>query len=338
MARSAMGMVSGPAPREGRARAASKDAANDDDAAMPEAPPPRAARETRGRAAARLANARAKEPERPSPVRLWLRRRRKLLRPAAYGLAGLAGAGALVMLVLALDPGSRLRFLVENAAVLARDAAGFAVQEVEVVGRQNTPKELLYSALGVSRGDPILAFSPEAAKERLETIAWVQEAAVERHLPDRIVIRLKERAPFAIWQNQGRFAIIDKDGREVASDRLDAFGPLPLVVGAGGNIAAAALIDVLHDAPDLLARTQALVRISERRWNLKLYNGADVMLPEGHEAAAIARLSELHRQNALLDRPLAAIDLRLPDKLVLRPIPAAATPEQTPQRRGSGRG
>ena len=53
------------------------------------------------------------------------------------------------------------------------------------------------------------------------------------------------------------------------------------------------------------------------------------MLPEGHEIEALDRLMQLEQQHAVLDRPLAAIDLRLPDRLVLRPradADAAATP------------
>jgi cell division protein FtsQ len=42
------------------------------------------------------------------------------------------------------------------------------------------------------------------------------------------------------------------------------------------------------------------------------------MLPEGHEREALARLVELQASNDLLDRPLAAVDLRLPDKMVIR--------------------
>jgi cell division protein FtsQ len=34
---------------------------------------------------------------------------------------------------------------------------------------------------------------------------------------------------------------------------------------------------------------------------------------------------QLQQQHSLFDRPLAAIDLRLPDRLVLRPRPAADT-------------
>ena len=59
------------------------------------------------------------------------------------------------------------------------------------------------------------------------------------------------------------------------------------------------------------------------------------------EAAALARLAELQASQALLDRPLAAIDLRLPDQLVLRP-PRQAQPgtrrEPTMQRARNGRG
>jgi cell division protein FtsQ len=286
-----------------------------------------------------VVSASAKDPERPTKLRLWLRRRRKLLRPAGIALAVAALGGVATVFVMALDPAGRLRFITENFAEIARDNAGLAVQEVIVEGRRNTPMELLRGAIGVSRGDPILAFSPSATKARLETIAWVQNADIERRLPGTIVIRLTERSPFAIWQNQGRFAIVDRDGREVASDRLDAFGPLPLVVGTGANTEAAGLIDKLHESPELMARIQALVRVSQRRWNLRLYNGADVLLPEGHEAAAITRLQELHRQNALLDRPLAAIDMRLPDKLVLRQLPPREPPAPAASNsRGNGRG
>jgi cell division protein FtsQ len=45
------------------------------------------------------------------------------------------------------------------------------------------------------------------------------------------------------------------------------------------------------------------------------------MLPEGHEVAALDRLLQLQQEHAVLDRPLVAIDLRLPDRLVFRPKP-----------------
>jgi cell division protein FtsQ len=285
---------------------------------------------TAGREPVRRLSAPPKRADRPSRLRLWLRRRRALLRPAALGMLGLGALGATLY---ALDPAGRIAQLGEGFAELG-ERTGLAVAEVVIDGHQHTPIELIRAALGVSRGDSMLGFSPQGAKERLETLAWVLRAHVERQLPGTIVVRLEERQPFAIWQHNSRFAVIDCEGEVVARDRLDQFGALPLVVGAGAERTAAALFDLLRTQPDLAARTQAAIRISERRWNLRLHNGTEILLPEGADAAAIERLGELHRRNALLDRPVVAIDMRLPDRLVVRQQPQPEAPAANTNQRG----
>jgi cell division protein FtsQ len=272
---------------------------------------------------------------RPSAFRLWLRRRRALLRPALFGLGALALLGGAALGVAALDPARRLRALAEEAALLAA-RAGLTVDEVMVEGRVNTPLELVRAALGVERGDPILGVSLAAARERLEALPWVEGAQIERRLPGTLVVRLTERRPFAIWQNDGQFSVVDRAGVVIATDRLDAYGNLPLIVGQGAARHAAPMLDLLAAFPEVRDRTLALVRVADRRWNLRLASGADALLPEGHEEAALARLADLHRTHALLDRPLAALDLRLPDRLVLRPVPGAEPAAATPAARDRG--
>lgn len=272
-----------------------------------------------------------RDPDRPSRLRLWVKRRRGLMRPAALGLMATVLVLGVGYAVYASDPAGRMRAIVENVGEIGL-SAGLEVAEVVVQGRRNTPQDLISAAIGAQRGDPMLAFSPEEAKARLETIAWVEAAHVERRLPGTILVRLTERTPFAIWQHNSRFAVIDREGRVVATETLDAFGPLPLVVGAGADKHAAALYDLLLAHRNILERTQALVRVGERRWNLRLHNGTDVLLPEGQEAPALNRLSELQTRNALLDRPLAAVDMRLPDRLVLRQQPAPEQPAHPPRR------
>jgi cell division protein FtsQ len=282
---------------------------------------------------ARRAPVARRDPDRPSRLRLWLKRRRGLLRPAALWTIGFGLLGATGYAVYAADPAGRVRAVVENAAELGL-AAGLEVSEVVVEGRENTPRDLVRAAIGVERGDPMLGFSPAEARERLQSIAWVASAHVERRLPGTILVRLRERTPFAIWQHQGRFAVIDRDGLVVETEVLDAFGPLPLVVGAGAEKHAAELYDLLQAHRQILDRTQALVRVGERRWNLRLHSGTDVLLPEGQEAPALNRLAEMHTRNALLDRPLVAVDMRLPDRLVVRQQPVAEQPA-SPARRNA---
>ena len=115
--------------------------------------------------------------------------------------------------------------------------------------------------------------------------------------------------------------LIDRNGQLVAeSERGAISASLPLVVGPGAPAAAAALIDALTDRPELQKRVVAAVRVGERRWNLRLNNGADVMLPEGHEIAALDRLmpaaaGACAARSAACRRSTCACA----DRLVLRP-------------------
>ncbi len=272
-----------------------------------------------------------REPDRPSKLKLWLKRRRGLTKPFALGVIAFGLLGSLGYAVYAADPAGRMRAIVANAGEIGL-SAGLEVREVVVEGRRNTPPDLIRAAIGAQRGDPLLSFSPEDAKSRLETIAWVEAAHVERRLPATILVRLTERTPFAIWQHQGRFSVIDRDGRVVATETLDAFGPLPLVVGAGADRHAGALYELLQAHRNVLERTQAMVRVGERRWNLRLHNGTDVLLPEGQEAPALNRLAELQSRHGLLDRPVVAIDMRLPDRLVVRQPAPSEQPAHAPRR------
>lgn len=250
----------------------------------------------------------------------WRNQRRRLRSMLVLGV--LAGGGfAALYGIQALGDGASLRERLGDISA----GLGLRVDHVVVEGRNKTPEAMLRAALGIRPGEPILAYSLDEARARLESIKWVEHATVERRLPATIVVRLVERRPFAVWQMDGRFSLVDRDGAVVTDSNVSAFaGQVPLVVGAGAPQGAAALVDALATQPDLQARMVAAVRVGERRWNLHMKNGADVMLPEGAEGLALARLAALQASHALLDRKLAVIDMRLPDRLVVRPQPEAS--------------
>ena len=70
------------------------------------------------------------------------------------------------------------------------------------------------------------------------------------------------------------------------------------------------------------------VRVSDRRWNLRLDNGIDVRLPEKNLATALDRLEEFQRKHALFDHDVIAVDLRVPDRLIVRVNPNATIPRK----------
>jgi cell division protein FtsQ len=205
---------------------------------------------------------------------------------------------------------------------------GLTVSDITVEGRETTDRETILAALAARPGTPILAVNPRRAKEQLETLPWVRTAVIERRLPGTLYVRLVERKPLALWQHGGKIELIDRMGAVIPVTPLDRFAKLPMVVGAGAAAHAAELIDMLASEPDLAGRVTAAIRVGDRRWNLRIDNAIDVLLPAEHAAGAWAQLARLERSSALLQRDVQTIDIRLPDRLVLRVSPE--TPKEAP--------
>jgi cell division protein FtsQ len=264
-----------------------------------------------------------------------LRRRRRRQALAALALLGLAGLGGGVWLVR----GGILAALAEAAGerlALAGKSLGLAVDSVAVEGRARVSRETVLKAIGVERGTPILAVDLAQAKARLEALPWVRSASVERRLPQTIFVRLTERQPLAFWQRQGKLVLVDRDGKTITDENLDSFGALIVLVGDDAPAKGAALLDMLATEPALARHVAAAVRVGGRRWNLKLDNGVIVALPETDAEAAWHHLAALERDKALLQRDILMVDLRLPDRLVVRlpPEPKAKEPAKKGRQPG----
>jgi cell division protein FtsQ len=214
--------------------------------------------------------------------------------------------------------------------IAASAEAGLRVEEILVVGRRETPRRALLDAVRLARGAPIMAFDPEDAKHRIEALPWVRLATVKRMLPDTVLLGVVERVALALWQNKGHFALIDHEGTVIADRGLERFGGLLVVVGKDAPVHAAALLKMLATQPTLLVQVKTAVRVGGRRWNLQLKSGIDVRLPEENPASAWARLAEYERTNRVLARDVEMLDLRLPDRLIVRRSPK---PERPPASR-----
>jgi len=257
-------------------------------------------------------------PLRARPVRRL--RRRLLLTGAAAALLAVMAGGTMWLARSGVAAAA-------EAALGARLAAagkdvGFAVANVSVEGREREPRQAILDALGVARGTSILAVDLAAARLRLEALPWVRSAEIERLLPDTIFVRLAERRPLAFWQRQGKLVLIADDGKIIPAARLEDFGAL-------------VVLDMLATEPALYPHVAAAVRVGGRRWNIRLDSGIDIDLPEQDAESAWHRLAALDRSESLLGRSILAVDLRLPDRLVLRLPPA---PPKAPAKKGKPAG
>jgi len=233
---------------------------------------------------------------------------------------------AVLLLPLALAGGwlwtsgaiARFATAVGESAYALTASAGLAVDDVLVEGRERSDTTAILAALGVVRGTPILSIHPAEAKARLEGLPWVKRAEVARRLPDILHLHLEERQPLALWQLNGELSVIDGDGEKIPSAQASHFASLPLVVGEDAPAHARALLTMLDSQPELARKVRSAVRVSGRRWNLRLEGDIDVRLPEEAPEAAWAKLARFEREHGLLEHDVVMIDLRVPDRLVVR--------------------
>lgn len=241
----------------------------------------------------------------------------------ATAAAGLAVIAATVAVVGAGGPAA-MGEAAESRLVAWSGSLGLAVGEVLVEGRRETPAAEVLAALQVRYGTPLFAFSPQEARDRLLRIGWVRDARIERRLPGTIFVDLDERSPAAIWQHRGDFSLVDAGGAVIGSEDVGRFTGLRLVVGDDAPAHFATLFEILNAEPDIARKVTAAVRVGGRRWNLQFDNGITVLLPESGVAEAWATLAKLAREDALLDRDIARIDMRIPDRMIVRLSPEAA--------------
>ncbi|MDR3435795.1 cell division protein FtsQ/DivIB [Telmatospirillum sp.] len=260
------------------------------------------------------------------PGRLYMHRRwlsplqRKRIRHIT--LAVLVVGGGLVFPAWMIRSGTAARLVddLHQQTIALSGRAGFRVEEIFVEGRARTPREQIVGALQIKRGDPILGIDLAATRQRLEELSWVKTATIERRLPGVVHLLITERNPIVLWQNQGKYYLVDHDG-QVVGDEIDEYADLPLMVGEGAPDHAAELIDLLNAEPELKKRVKAAQWVGDRRWNVTLdrtSGGIDIRLPEEDPLIAWHDLAKLDREQSLLERKVTLIDMRLPDRLVLR--------------------
>ncbi len=208
---------------------------------------------------------------------------------------------------------------VETAA-----SAWFPVEEILAAGHYHTRKSDLLAAIGVKPGDDMMDVNPQAIRAQVEALDWVSGARVTRLWPSTLEIEISEKEPYAIWQTRGVLWLVDRAGGRITKQGVEEFAGLPMVVGDGAPEHAAELIEILNRFPVIQRANKASVRVGGRRWDLHLKNGIQVRLPEDGVEDALHRLTLLQQEQKIFERDIETVDLRLADRLVIRPREGAA--------------
>jgi cell division protein FtsQ len=275
---------------------------------------PRSQAEPKARAAGRSG-----KPKAYTPAKLAAPRRMGLAPASALAIAGLVVViGGLA--ILASD--ARVRRFTDNfAAGVDRrlTAEGLQVQTLTIQGASPDAEVDIARASGLYRSEPILHVDLESLRHRIEQVGWVKSARVVRLLPSTIVIAVVQRPTLAVWEHAGRALVIDNSGQAIPEADPARFANLPLVVGEGADAAAPQILPIVRAHPQVMQHLDALVRVDERRWDLRMKDGSLIQLPASGEDAALIQLDQLDQKSRILELGFERIDLRDPDLVAVRP-------------------
>lgn len=249
----------------------------------------------------------------------------------------------LVVVLIALDIPAKA----ERAAGAAVGEAGFTVNGYQILGINHMNRALIdavvtdelhrASAAAGSERAPQALVNVAEIRSRLLGFGWVKDARVSRRLPDTLVIDIVERTPAALWQNEGRLALIDSQGVVLDRVPVDKMPDLPLLIGPGANGEEQELDRLIAAVPTLKPQLASATWVGGRRWDLNFQSGETLALPEGEEAAkaALTKFARLDKETGLLGRSIVRFDMRVPGKMIVR-LPRSPGAPIAPQSQQAG--
>jgi cell division protein FtsQ len=198
------------------------------------------------------------------------------------------------------------------------NSAGFRITTVAINGRKQLSQDEVLAVGGVNGRSSLLFLDATTVRDKLKGNPWISDATILKLYPGRLQIDIVERSAFALWQQDGHLSVIADDGAVLEPYMSRRFVSLPLVVGKGAETRARDFLALLDRYPQVRSLTKAAIFVGERRWNLRLKDGLDIRLPENDVGNALATLSALDKEDRLFSRDIVAVDMRLPDRLVVQ--------------------
>ncbi|NIZ59557.1 cell division protein FtsQ [Sedimentitalea sp. CY04] len=156
-------------------------------------------------------------------------------------------------------------------------------------------------------------------REVIETLDPVKTASVRIRSGGVLQVDVVERLPVMVWRGRQGLALLDETGAHVAElGHRSLHSNLPLIAGDGADAHVAEALRIFSTASPLGSRLRGLVRIGERRWDVVLDRGQRIMLPAENPISALERVIAVSEVRDLLERDIAAVDMRLSTRATVR--------------------
>lgn len=272
----------------------------------------------------------------PAPSRAAYRLHRLWLTPLYRGLVrkGLPVFTIILCAGIWLQDDTRREDLagwVEGIRQSVAERPEFMVQLLRIEGASGPTADQIREKLGLRLPVSSFEMDLDAMHDAVLELDTVAQAKIAIRKGGVLAVDVVERLPSVVWRSASGIGTLDANGHPVAPllSRLER-PDLPLIVGEGADAKVPEALEVLEVAGPLQGRVRGLVRVGLRRWDLIVEPAIRLMLPEDDPVSAFEQVIALHQAQALLDRDIVAVDMRIPARPTVRLNgPAAETYRQT---------
>jgi len=118
-------------------------------------------------------------------------------------------------------------YLLYSPGVLLKSA-----EQIEIQGNRFVPPEAIAEKFSADMGRSVVRVPLTDRRESIETLPWVEEAHVQRVMPNRIRVEITERTPVAFLRTGSDLSLVDAQGI-ILERPVDGEFKFPVVSGIG---------------------------------------------------------------------------------------------------------
>jgi len=201
----------------------------------------------------------------------------------------------------------------------ASDNLDFSIRHIKTEGNKNTLDSSIIEATFNNNSKSIFSFDSKKAIKNLNNLNWIKSVDLIKLYPSTLSVKIIEYNPIAIWFNEKERHVVGEDGQIIDSLNAEIFSGLKTIVGDNAASAAPYLMQQLDTRPKISKKVKSILRVGNRRWTLRLYNGIDIYLPEDDIPVSLDKLIKLNDEEAILNKYIKIIDMRLPKRIDITP-------------------
>jgi len=153
-------------------------------------------------------------------------------------------------------------------------------------------------------------------ENEIKEIGWIDKADIRKKFPGSIFIKIIERKPTAIWQNEAKIYLSDSSGNLITDIVGNEYLNLPVVVGKDSKKEVPDFFDIISSSAYLYSMVDKGKVVGNRRFDIILENGVTVRLPEKDPKKAWKKLAEIEKEKNILSKDIQYIDLRIEGQVV----------------------